>query len=46
MFLSKCAVYDSKISKLFKREETSGLLSNLGIKTTVNEIILVDPLLS
>ena len=45
MFLSKCAVYDSKISKLLKQEESSGLLSNLGIKTTVNETILVGPLL-
>ena len=30
--LSKCAVCDSKKSKFIKEQETSGLLSSLGIK--------------
>ena len=28
MFLSKCEVYDSKISKFIKEQEASGLLSS------------------
>ena len=32
MLLSKCAVRDSKKSKSIKEQETSGLLSGLGIK--------------
>ena len=43
MFLSKCAVCDSK--KFIKEEENSGLLSSLGMKTTLNKIPLVGPLL-
>ena len=33
MFLSKCAMFDSKKSKFIKQQEPSGLLSSLGIKT-------------
>ena len=33
--LSKCAVRDSKISRFIKEQEASGLLSTLGIKTTL-----------
>ena len=33
MFSSKCAVCNSKKSKLIKEQEASGLLSTLGIKT-------------
>ena len=33
MLLSKCAVCDSKKSKLMKEQGASGLLSSLGIKT-------------
>ena len=43
--LSKCAVCDSKISKVFKQHEARGLLSSLGIKTPLIEIPLVGPLL-
>ena len=45
MLLSKCAVCDSKISKVFKQHEVRGLLSSLGIKTPLIEIPLVGPLL-
>ena len=45
MLLSKCAVRDSKKSKFIKEQEASGLLSSLGIKTTLSKIPLVAPLL-
>ena len=45
MLLSKCAVCDSKKSKFFKEQEASGLLSSLGIKTSLSEIPLVGTLL-
>ena len=45
MFLSKCEVYDSKISKFIKEQEASGLLSGLGIKTSLSKIPLFGPLL-
>ena len=41
MLLSKCAVWDSKKSKCIKQQETSRLLSSLGIKTLLNKIILL-----
>ena len=45
MLLSKCAVCDSKKSKVIKQQEASGLLSSLGIKTLLNKIPLLVPLL-
>ena len=45
MLLSKCDVCDSKNSKLIKKQEVSGLLSSLGIKTPLNKIILLGTLL-
>ena len=33
MFLSKCAMHDSKIWRFNKEQEASGLLSSLEIKT-------------
>ena len=36
---------DSKKSKIFKKEEVSGLLSSLRIKTTLSKLHLVGPLL-
>ena len=38
MFLSKCAVYDSKKLKFIKEQEASGLLSSLGIKIPLSKI--------
>ena len=45
MLLSKCAVCDSKRSKFIKEQVASGLLSSLGIKTSLSKIPLVGPLL-
>ena len=45
MLLSKCEVCDSKKSKFIKEQETSKLLSTLGIKTPLSKISLVGPLL-
>ena len=45
MILSKYAVCDSKKARFVEEQETSGLLSNLEIKTSLNKILLVGPLL-
>ena len=45
MLLSHCVVCDSKKSKSIKQQESSGLLSSLGIKTTLSKVHLVGPLL-
>ena len=45
IILSKCAVCDSKKSKLTKQLEASALLSSLGIKTPLSKITLLGPLL-
>ena len=37
MILSKCAICGSKKSKFIKKQEASGLLSKLGIKTPLNK---------
>ena len=41
MMLSKCAICGSKKSKFIKEQQTKGLLSNLGIKTPLNETPLL-----
>ena len=45
MLLSKRAVCDSKIPKLIKEQEASGLLSSLGIKIPLHKITLLGSLL-
>ena len=45
MLLSKCAVCDSKKSKFIKEQETSALLSSLGLQTPLSKIPLVGSLL-
>ena len=46
MILSKCAVCGSKKSKFINKQQASGLLSQLGIKTPLSKIpILGDVLL-
>ena len=45
MLLSNCVICDSKKSKFFKQQEVSGLLCSLGIKTPLNKIPLLGPLL-
>ena len=36
--ISKCGICGSKISKFNKKQEGSGLLSKLGIKTSLSKI--------
>ena len=43
MLLSKFSVYDSKKSKCIKKQEASGLLSTLGIKTPLSKMPLLGP---
>ena len=43
--LSKCTMCNSKKSKFIKEQETRGLLSSLGIRTTFSQVPLLDPLL-
>ena len=45
MLLSKCEVRDTKKSEFIKEQEASGLLSSVGIKTPLNKIHLLGPLL-
>ena len=45
MLSSKYAVCDNKKSKFIKKQEASGLLSSSGIKTLLNKIPLLRPLL-
>ena len=45
MLLSNCVIGDSKKSKFFKQQESSGLVSSLGIKTPLSKIPLVGLLL-
>ena len=42
MLLSKCAACGSKISRFMKEQEAEGLLSNLGIKTSLSKIPLLN----
>ena len=44
IFLSKCAVCDSKKLKFVKDQEASEILSSLEIKTALGGISLVGPL--
>ena len=45
MPLLECKVCDSKKSKFIKKQEASGLLSSLGVKTPLSKISSVGPLL-
>ena len=45
MLLLNCVVCGSKKSWFIKEEETSGLLCNLGIRTPLNQIPLIGPIL-
>ena len=38
MVLSKCAICNSKKSRLIKNQEAKGLLSNLGIRTPLSKV--------
>ena len=45
MMLSKCAIYVSKKSRFIEKQEVSGILSNLGLKTPLNKIPLLGDIL-
>ena len=45
ILLWKCVVCGSQKSKFIKEKEASGLLNSLGIKTPLNKISLLGPLL-
>ena len=45
IILSTCAICGSKKSKLIKEQEAKGLLSNLGLKTTLNKIPVLGDIL-
>ena len=45
LILSKCAICDSKKSKFIKKQEASGLLSKLGIKTPLSKIPILGDVL-
>ena len=45
MILSKCAICDSKKSKFINKQEASGLLSKLGIKTPLSKIPILGDVL-
>ena len=45
MIFSKCAICGSQKSSFIKKQEGSGILSNLGLKTPLNKIPLLDDIL-
>ena len=45
MILPKCAICDSKKSKIIKQQEAKGLLSKLDIKTPLNKIPVLGDIL-
>ena len=45
MVLSKCAICGSKKSRFIKNQETKGLLSNLGIKTSLSKVPMLGGIL-
>ena len=44
MLSSKCSICGNKKSKFIKKQEANGLLSNLGIKTPLSKIPLLNAL--
>ena len=42
MIQSNCAICDNKKSGFIKEQRTKGLLSNLGIKTPLNKVPLLN----
>ena len=45
MILSKCAICSSKKSRFTEKQEASGILSNLGLKTPLRKIPLLGDIL-
>ena len=45
MILSNCAICGSKKSRFIKNQEAKGLLSNLGIKTPLSKVLILNDIL-
>ena len=45
MLLSKCAICGSKKSRFIKKQEASGILSSLGLRTPLNKDSLLGDIL-
>ena len=45
MVLSKCTICNSKKSRFNKNQEAKGLLSNLGIRTALSKVPILDDVL-
>ena len=45
MILSKCAICGSKKSRFIKNQEAKGLLSNLGLRTSLSTVPLLGDIL-
>ena len=45
MVLSKCAICGSKKSRFIKNQEAKGLLSNLGLRTPLSKVPVLDDIL-
>ena len=45
MVLSKCPICDSKKSRFIKNQEAKGLLSNLGLRTPLSKVPILDNIL-
>ena len=45
MILSTCAICGSKKSKFIKEQEANGLLSNLGLRTSLSKIPVLGDIL-
>ena len=45
LLLSKCAKCDSKKSRFFKNQEAKGLLSNLGVRTSLSKVPILGDIL-
>ena len=45
MILSKCAICGSKKTRFIKNQEAKGLLSNLGLRTPLSKVPVLDDIL-
>ena len=45
MILSKCAICGRKKSRFIKDQETKGLLSNIGVRTPLSRVSILDDIL-
>ena len=45
MILSKCAIYGTKKTRFIKNKEAKGLLSNLGLRTSLSKVPMLGDIL-